>query len=394
MKKLFKLLKIKLIVFLAPFTLANNGQSQGVKFFDRTLQECIEYAEDVEKYVFIDGYTDWCSWCKVMDKKTFSDQLVGEFYNNNFVAIKMNMEEGEGLKIKMKYRIKTFPTYLYFKPNGDLVKKVVGYMDPIEFIDSGKSAMKLPKNKYFSNNLHNLKMPYPLFFRLANVQKNEIIWPRKDTILNFLKIQSDLFSEVSWTLMYRFGLDSALNQFFLVNKEKYSELYGQDEINNKTSSIIFNLVYQAVEDNSEVDLNKALILVDKHLPKNKESTKQYYTTYFYQETGNWEKYARSLQKEINLNGYTDLDYINNGSWNIYLQIEDKTVISQAVEWMSKVTKQSPEFYYLDTYAHLLYKSGDLTKAKEIANKAIEAGKLEGEDVKLTKKLLKEIKEAK
>jgi thioredoxin-related protein len=51
------------------------------------------------KKVWVDVYTDWCGWCKVMDKKTFSDPQVIKFMNDNFYAIKFNSEKDDSIKL-------------------------------------------------------------------------------------------------------------------------------------------------------------------------------------------------------------------------------------------------------------------------------------------------------
>ncbi|RYF85706.1 MAG: DUF255 domain-containing protein, partial [Chitinophagaceae bacterium] len=49
------------------------------------------------KKVFMDVYTDWCGWCKVMDKKTFSHPDVIRYINKNFYAVKLNAEQKDSL---------------------------------------------------------------------------------------------------------------------------------------------------------------------------------------------------------------------------------------------------------------------------------------------------------
>lgn len=44
------------------------------------------------KKVWVDVYTDWCGWCKVMDKKTFSHPEVIKYMNEHFYAVKFNAE--------------------------------------------------------------------------------------------------------------------------------------------------------------------------------------------------------------------------------------------------------------------------------------------------------------
>ena len=42
------------------------------------------------KKIFIDIYTDWCGWCKKMDKSTFQDASVIEALNKDFYAVKFD----------------------------------------------------------------------------------------------------------------------------------------------------------------------------------------------------------------------------------------------------------------------------------------------------------------
>ena len=44
------------------------------------------------KKIIIDLYTDWCGWCKVMDRNTFTDSDVIDNINNNFIPVKFDAE--------------------------------------------------------------------------------------------------------------------------------------------------------------------------------------------------------------------------------------------------------------------------------------------------------------
>jgi thioredoxin-related protein len=60
-----------------------------------TFAEALEKSKKNKRPIFIDVYTDWCGWCKVMDKNTFSDPKVAQLLNEKFYAVKFNGEQKE-----------------------------------------------------------------------------------------------------------------------------------------------------------------------------------------------------------------------------------------------------------------------------------------------------------
>lgn len=56
------------------------------------------------KPILIDLYTDWCSWCKVMDRKTYARGEVAAYIQANFHPVKINAES----KQPMEWRGKNF----------------------------------------------------------------------------------------------------------------------------------------------------------------------------------------------------------------------------------------------------------------------------------------------
>lgn len=60
-----------------------------------TFEEAVEKSKTEKRKIFIDVYTDWCGWCKVMDKKTFNEPAVAKLLNEKYYPVKFNAEQRE-----------------------------------------------------------------------------------------------------------------------------------------------------------------------------------------------------------------------------------------------------------------------------------------------------------
>ena len=63
-----------------------------------TFEQAVEKSKTEKRRIFVDVYTDWCGWCKVMDKKTFNDPIVAKLLNEKFYPVKFNAEQTEDVK--------------------------------------------------------------------------------------------------------------------------------------------------------------------------------------------------------------------------------------------------------------------------------------------------------
>ncbi|HUM52065.1 MAG: DUF255 domain-containing protein [Chitinophagales bacterium] len=57
-----------------------------------TWEQMVKLNEKNPKKIFIDFYTSWCGWCKVMDKNTFEDTIVAEIMMKDFYCVKFDAE--------------------------------------------------------------------------------------------------------------------------------------------------------------------------------------------------------------------------------------------------------------------------------------------------------------
>jgi thioredoxin-related protein len=148
----FKVIITALLLSVIPLTSfrpAELGpQETAVKW--HTIEEVQQLMKKQPRKVFIDMYTDWCGWCKVMDKNTFTNAEVISHLNSNFYAVKFDAEG----KNEVKFRGKTYnfvpqggrgyhelaaylmqkrmsyPTTVFLDENLDLITPLPGYQPP------------------------------------------------------------------------------------------------------------------------------------------------------------------------------------------------------------------------------------------------------------------------
>jgi thioredoxin-related protein len=105
----------------------------------------MDLARDIGKPVVIDFYTSWCRWCKVMDKKTFSDTAVASYLSEHFITIRVDAEQTTGdLKyggrtytpagLAKAFRLRGYPSVAYLDEKGGLIFVDTGFKEPGQFM--------------------------------------------------------------------------------------------------------------------------------------------------------------------------------------------------------------------------------------------------------------------
>ena len=108
-------------------------------------EEAIAANAENPKMLLVDVYTDWCGWCKKMDKETFTDPKVIAHINSNFYAVKMNAEDTKRTfefmgkeyteaTMAAAMRVRSYPNFVIIEPKLQNIAQLPGYRQPEAFL--------------------------------------------------------------------------------------------------------------------------------------------------------------------------------------------------------------------------------------------------------------------
>lgn len=105
-----------------------------INYSDKTLKECLKQSQKSKKFVLVYFSAPWCIPCKKMDYYTFSDLVLSEEINNNYISLKLNAEYFDALDIAEFYEVKEYPTFLVLDFKGNVIRRFKGFFLPEYFL--------------------------------------------------------------------------------------------------------------------------------------------------------------------------------------------------------------------------------------------------------------------
>ena len=113
---------------------------EGIPFVDLKFDDALVQAKKEGKMLFLDCYTSWCGPCKMMSEQVFPLKVVGDYFKKHFVALKIDMEKGEGPALQKRLGVEAFPTMFVFDGDGKELLKLRGARDVETFLKELKEV--------------------------------------------------------------------------------------------------------------------------------------------------------------------------------------------------------------------------------------------------------------
>ncbi len=123
-------------------TEVSTDKHSGIKWM--TMEEALAANKKHPRKIVIDVYTEWCGWCKKMDKSTFADAGIVEYVNKKYYAVKLDAESTKAIEFQGQKMTEAelagrifgatgYPTTVYLDEKNALLSPVPGYLDVANF---------------------------------------------------------------------------------------------------------------------------------------------------------------------------------------------------------------------------------------------------------------------
>lgn len=174
------LLKYFLSIFAILLVVSCSKKNEIQKFTEiqwekDSLQASFQSAVFENDFVMIDFQTDWCVWCRKLEKDTFSDSLVIEYVNSNFSAYSIDAEKGQGIDLAKHYHVSGFPTIVFTDKTGDEVDRIIGYLPADAFLKEIQ-RIKSGENTYPDILNKTMSAPKNVDYLKLLAEKQENMW--------------------------------------------------------------------------------------------------------------------------------------------------------------------------------------------------------------------------
>jgi hypothetical protein len=283
------------------------------------------------------------------------------------------MENGEGPEMNKTIKISSFPTFIFYNTNGEIVYRVEGELKQTAFIAEGKNALipqrQLPfLKKRLEKDLSNSDncFEYIRALKKGGMDASEVA-------NRYFATQSDnqLLSETNWKIFTNgiSDINSRVFQFVINHQKEFAEIASPQRVKRKLDYEVKALLNPLVEATDSVNYPSKRALAAQIHSFSTDSLIFNFDLKLYELTRNWKLYNETSVQAADKFACNNHSQLNEIASNLLKNCSDSNSLKTALKLAQRSLILDEEY---DTYllcARLFKKLNDKPKAFKMAEKA-------------------------
>lgn len=251
-----------------------------------SFEEALKLSKETGKPIFFNCFADWAVPCHGMNKKVFSDQEFSDWMDKNFVNFFTDVTKGNGRVLASKYNVKTMAHYLVLDSDGEIIHRIVGGSEILEFKAHLQKALN-PKtslrglSKQYEDGNGKIKFLREYFDALTLAEEMSKAREVLDVAFSVVK-QKDWSKKENWKLYTSIMKtpEDAYFKYLIDNQQLFAKNNGVDKVSKALSTVLTKALSPYVLGLEPYDAQKMLdiyLLIQKANLPEEDEVNVYYT---------------------------------------------------------------------------------------------------------------------
>lgn len=392
MKHFLKLLFCLIFIF---FIQLNFAQTK-VNFDESGYQSVLKRSKSEKKPVFYMVYATWCQHCNKMKADVFSDSIVVNFLNKNFICAWQDFEIGEGAMLKTKYNIKSFPTFIFLDENENYIYGLNGEYKKSVFLEELKNVLNPSKQipylkQQFLKDPNNAEKCLAF---LITLRKGKPRIDLNEFAHQYLSTQTDeqLLSETNWKIISNGVTDikSREFQFVIQHQKEFADLTSRKRVDKKIFNIVLELLQPLTDNLDSIKYKKERLTAKSIANARIDSLVFRFDLTFFERTSNWKSYKKIAMENVEKFVNDDPKTIKEIGQVFLKNVNEIDDLNMAIKWNLHALEIIASSDGLLLVARLYLKIKNKDNSIIFARKAKEMSKKMGWNTKEVDDLFKEL----
>lgn len=368
---------------------------QSINFEPMSLEDALTESGKTGKPVLFMAYQSTCSHCEKMLNEIFPDTAVSNFYNANFINVKVDLlDQAMAKKYIKQFYITSFPTFVILNSKGETLYQFVGEFKGSEFVKQGKLALdpqnQIPTNRIaFEKNMADSTACYNYLLVLSRGRLSTQGVANSYFAANNKQLE---INATNWKIlsMSVSDMESEVFKFMLLHRNDFAQVMTSKKVDRKFYlTAAYNLQTPASNNDTtnyfkmrNIAATFGMPIIDSLILVNDLNV--------YEKNKRWADYINAAKSGAEKYLWNDSNTLRRISDNFYEHSDDKSTLMKGANYAVRSAELKPEYFNNLSAAKIYYKTGYDDLAKKYAKQAIVEGKKKGMNVNEAEILVNEL----